>query len=110
MLRNETLGTQNSLKVLNYNNFNDKTRGVMNLKENAAIFFKTRFGLHTFFIKNTLDIVILDKENRVVKIKKGLKSNKLFFWNPKYDKVLELPSGSIKDLKLNIEHILKFDL
>jgi uncharacterized protein len=77
----------NQLKTVK--SFSDNLFGFINEKENTAIMFNTRFGIHTFFMKFPIDIIILDKNNIVVKIKKNLQPNEIFFWNPKYSKVIE---------------------
>lgn len=86
--------------------FIDKTLGLIS-KDREGILMKTRFGLHTFFIRNPLDIIILDKNNKVKIIKEGLKPRKFFFWNPKFDTVLELPEGTIGKLEIKINDIIK---
>lgn len=65
------------------------------------IFLRTRFGIHTFFLKFPIDVLILDEKNRIVAIKQNLKPFRLFFWNPTYSRVLELPPGTIHALKLH---------
>ena len=51
-------------------------------------------GVHTFGMKFPIDVVVLDRNNIVKKIKKDMRPGKFFFWNPKYKKVLELPVGN----------------
>lgn len=64
--------------------------------------FKTRFGIHTFFLKESIDVVVLDRNFTVVKLKKNLKPNRLFFWDPKHLYLLELPKGTIETrIKVN---------
>lgn len=69
------------------------------LKRNTSLLFKTRFGIHTFGMHKNIDILILDADYKVVKIKKSLAPNKIFFWNPKYNFVIELSEGTIKKSK-----------
>lgn len=66
------------------------------------ILFKTHFGIHTFLLKFPIDVVILDGNYRIVKIKENLKPNSLFVWNPLYDTVVELPQGAIKEKKMKL--------
>lgn len=68
----------------------EKTRGLMFRDKINPIYFETRFGVHTFFVREPLLIVILDENDLVVKLKK-VNPWRLFFWNPKYSRVLELP-------------------
>ncbi|MDD2823092.1 MAG: DUF192 domain-containing protein [Candidatus Daviesbacteria bacterium] len=64
-------------------------------QSNQGMLFYTRFGIHTFGMTKNIDVLILDKEHKVVKINIGLHHNQLFFWNPKYNIVIELPEGSV---------------
>lgn len=70
--------------------------GLIGKDKPEAIYFETRWGIHTFGLKFPIDVVILDENNKVVVVKKSLKQNSLFFWNPKYSRVLELSSGFIR--------------
>ena len=38
-------------------------------KDPTPLFFKTRFGIHTFGVITPIDVLILDKNYKVVKIK-----------------------------------------
>lgn len=67
---------------------------------------KTRYGIHTFFLRESIDVIVLDHNLKVVKIG-TVKPNNLFFWNPKHSLVLELPRGTIKKTKTEIGNHLK---
>lgn len=69
----------------------EQIKGLMFVNKAEPVLIKTRWGIHTFGLRFPIDVLILDKSNKVVKIKKDLKPNKIFLWNPKYDQVLELP-------------------
>lgn len=79
-----------------------KVKGLMFKKDIKPYCLKTRFGIHTFFVREPIDIVILDKSNAVIKTKTSIKPFRVFFWNPKFDRVLELPKGFITKKKLSI--------
>ena len=64
--------------------------------DKKALVFKTRFGIHTFFLKLPIDVIVLDKNKKAVIIKRSLKPNRIFFWNIMYDTVVELPKNSIQ--------------
>lgn len=86
-----TLETGEAEGVLN------KTIGLIGARKPRPLFFKTRFGIHTFGLKFPIDVLILDKNDRVVYLRERLLPNRLFFWNPRFNKVIELPSGTILD-------------
>lgn len=61
--------------------------------------FKTRYGIHTFFMKYPIDILILDNKNRAVMLRERLLPNNIFLWNPIFSTVIELPAGTIQNSK-----------
>lgn len=85
-----------------------KITGLIGKKRAKIVVFRTRFGIHTFFLKFPIDIVIVSKDNKVVFIKKFVKPKRFVFWNPRFDTVIELPEGTIENLGLKIGSILKF--
>jgi uncharacterized membrane protein (UPF0127 family) len=81
----------------------------MILKRNAnGVVLNTRFGIHTFFMKQRIDVIILDKKREVVKVKMNLSPNSLFVWNPRYDTVIEFPSGVINKSNTEVGDKLDF--
>lgn len=87
----------------------DKSLGLLKRNSPKTLIFRTRFGIHTFFLKEPIDILILDKNLKVVQLKKNLKPNRLFFWNPKYFWIIELTAGSINESKIQKGDLLKFN-
>lgn len=79
-----------------------KLLGLIGRDRPESIFFRTRFGIHTFGVRFPIDVVILNTQNRIVALKECLQSNNIFFWNPLHNKVLELPMGTIKQKKLSM--------
>lgn len=76
-------------------------RGLM-WKKPESVFFKTRFGIHTFGMRYPIDVVILDKTDRIRNMQENLAPNKFFLWNPFWDKVVELPQETIRKNKLTL--------
>lgn len=91
-----------TLRVKEAKSWHDKSIGLIGKNKPFPLFLTTRLGIHTFGLKFPIDVLILDKSNRVVKIRGVLKPNSLFFWNPMYKKVLELPAGTLNNLKIKI--------
>lgn len=83
----------------------EKTRGLILTKEKKAILFKTRWGIHSFGVLYPLTILVCDKEMKVVKIK-SMKPGRFFFWNPKYENIIELPE---KNIKVHLKDKLKIE-
>lgn len=109
MLKNASLGISIDSKVIHLKSIKDKTLGAIRFND-KILFFETRFGVHSFFVKAPIDIIVLDKDKKVVKIKKSLLPKRIFLWNPKYFLILELPKDSIEKLKLKVGHIIEFNL
>lgn len=77
-----------------------KTIGLLTTKTPEALLLQTRWGIHTFGMKYPIDAVVLDNKDQVISFKFSIKPNRFYIWNPKYNKVLELPAGTIEMLKL----------
>lgn len=77
-------------------NLKEKIQGLIGKDKPQALLIKTHFGIHTFGVKFPIDVLILNKKNKVVAMKKNLQPKRIFVWNPLYEKVLELPSGTIE--------------
>lgn len=80
----------------------DKTIGLLGKKKASAVVLKTRFGIHTFGMKFSIDVLILNKENEVVTLVENLQPNLIFVWPPRFDTVIELPAGEIKKQGITI--------
>lgn len=103
---NQSKNTSLSDNLKGANSFSDRIFGLLKKSNPRCLMFKTRLGVHTFFIKNPIDVIVLDVDFKVVK--RGMvKPNNLFFWNPKHSLVLELPRGTIKKTKTEIGNHLK---
>lgn len=85
-------------------NLKEKIQGLIGKDKPYTLLIKTHFGIHTFGLKFPIDVLILNNENKVVSIRENLKPNRIFLWNPRYEKVIELPKGTIRknEIKLNM--------
>lgn len=83
--------------------------GLIFYKNPVGMILWTRFGIHTFFMKYPIDVVILDNKMSVVNMSRDLRPNSVFFWNPKYKFVLELPAGSIMRSRTEIGDRIKLE-
>lgn len=85
----------------------DNLSGLLKKSNPRSLLLKTRLGIHTFGLKTVIDIIVLDRNNRVAKLA-VVKPNSIFFWNPKYNLVLELPKGAIKKSKTKFNDLVNF--
>ncbi len=88
----------------------DQTLGLLKKSQPRSLLLKTRFGIHTFGLKEDIDVAILDKDFKIVKLKESLKPNSLFFWNPKYSLVIELPKETLKKTKTSLGCLLELKM
>lgn len=58
--------------------------------------FKARFGIHTFFVSNPIDVIILDNMGRIVKLIENFKPNKILFWGFTIFTVIECEKNYIR--------------
>lgn len=77
-----------------------KTKGLLGTKSPYPLLLQTRFGIHTFGMKFPIDILILDNKNKIRAVKENLKPNRLYLWNPKYKRIIELPNHTISSKKI----------
>lgn len=89
-----------TIRVRSRNSIWGKSIGLLGYKKVQPIFFQTRFGIHTFGMRVPIDVLILDKNKGIVRLIENLKPNRLFFWPPRYNNVIELPEGTIRKLKI----------
>lgn len=89
------------LKVKKLKNLKDRVIGLIGKEQATPVMIETRYGIHTFFLKFPIDVLILDDQGKVEVFKESLSPNRIFIWNPRYRTVLELPEGTIK--KYNIQ-------
>ncbi|MGC9603549.1 MAG: DUF192 domain-containing protein [Minisyncoccia bacterium] len=106
-VKNRTRGVILCEGVLVAKTFNDKANGLSGKDAPAAIFFKTRWGIHTFGVKFPIDCVITDNNFEIKGLEENLKPNRFFFWQPKYKNVLELPAGTISKTGTRVGDILE---
>lgn len=88
----------------------EKIAGLIGKNEPENLLITTRFGIHTFGLKFPIDVLILDNTNKVVSIKQRLKPCRIFLWNPVYEKVIELPSGTVKEKSIELHDTIDLTL
>lgn len=91
-----------NIKVKKLISLKQRTLGLIGAEKPYPISFKTRFGIHTFGLNFPIDVLILDKNNKVFSIRRNLLPNRIYVWNPKFDTVIELPVGFVSSSKIKI--------
>ncbi len=81
------------------NNFWKRLSGYMFRKKPhvPGILFITSSSMQTTFMRFELDIIFLDKDNKIVKFLKNVKPWRFTIFYKNTSKVLEVPSGKIQE-------------
>ena len=77
--------------------------GKKNIKK--GLFFPKTRSIHTFFMKEKIDVIMIDKENRVLYFKKNMAKNKIIIKKKAYH-TIELPCNSLNNIKVNDKLII----
>ncbi len=91
-----------TIKAKSAHTFLERLFGLLNPKNPRIMVFHTHFGIHTFFMKTPIDVILLNDTNTVVKLKSFLKPNKFFLYHPQYSTVIEMPKGAIHKYRIKI--------
>ncbi len=70
--------------------------GKDSLPPGHALLIKPCNGVHTFGMRFPIDVIFLDRENRVVAVSENLRPNHLSSLHFRAASVIELPAGTIK--------------
>lgn len=92
-----------TLKVKECKTFKSKLKGLMFKKEKldyGIVLYRCN-SIHTFFMKQPIDICITDKNNKIIFLRENLKANKIIFPIKNGYFTYELPLNSVKYLKIN---------
>lgn len=106
---NTTRQTTLAQNIIEAKSLIDQSLGLLRYKTPTAMLIKTRFGIHTLFMKYPIDVLVLDKSNHVVAIKENLQPNKVHFWNINYTTILEIPAGTIHKTKTTLNDQLSIE-
>lgn len=85
----------------------EKMKGLLGAREPYPLLLKTRWGIHTFGMQFPIDVIVFDSRNVVRAIKENMQPNSFFFWNPRYENVLELSEGVIKHSHASVGDVLE---
>ena len=88
------------------NTFFKKFLGLMGKKNiNKGIFFPKTNSIHTFFMRDEIDVIMIDKKNTVVYYQKNIKKNKIIIKKEAYH-TIELPKNSLNNININDKLII----
>jgi hypothetical protein len=91
-LRNRTTDVMIYDRLLMADSWLRRSVGLIGNNQKSGMYLFTRFGVHSFGMKQTLVIVICDT-NWMVRQISLLRPWRVVFWNPTWSHVIELPKG-----------------
>ncbi len=85
-----------NIEIRNCNTFLSKLIGLM-FKKNINYGLRIRCnGIHTFFMKECIDIILTDKENNILYTYKNVKPNRIILPKKHVYYTYELPKNTLK--------------
>ena len=81
-----------SIKIIECRSFFSRLKGFM-FKRNIdyALLFNRCNSIHTFFMKENIDVIMCDKDNNIIYYFNNLSKNKIIWPKRKVYKTIELP-------------------
>ena len=80
------------IKLIECKTFYTRLKGFMGKKNiDYALYFNHCNSIHTFFMKENIDVILCDKNNKILYFYPNLSKNKIIFPKKNVTKVFELP-------------------
>ena len=96
-----------SIDLYECKSFFSRLKGFMFTKNiDKALLFDRCNSIHTFFMKENIDVIMCDNDNKVLFVYKDLTKNKIILPKKEVRKVFETPSGYF-DIKINERMMIK---
>ena len=87
--------------VIEANNFIKKFIGLMGKKNiNKGMFFPKTNSIHTFFMRDNIDVIMINKDKKIIYYQTSVKKNKIIIKKEAHD-TIEFPKNTIKQNILN---------
>ena len=87
--------------------FKKRFIGLMRKKNiKTGLFFPKTRSIHTFFMKDNIDIIMIHTENEIIYFKKNVPRNRIIIKKEAYH-TIELPKNSINQLKIGNKLTIK---
>ena len=91
------------ISIINCKSFFSRLRGFMfKRKIDYALLFNICNSIHTFFMKCNIDVIMCDKNNKILYYYNNLSKNKIIWPKKNVYKIIELPVNYF-DIKTNTE-------
>lgn len=91
------------MKIKIAKSFKDKLIGLMNKKNiDYGLLITNCKSIHTFFMLENIDILLLDQNNRILMINRDVSPNKILIYkNKNKTNILELPANTSINYEVN---------
>ena len=99
-------------EVIIADTFFNRLKGLLgrnSLGAKEALVIKPANSIHTFFMRFSIDLIFLDKQNRVIQVKENIKPFRLIFSSLKVLSVIELPTNTITDTQTQVGDIISVE-
>ena len=103
----KVLINNHKFELIYANNFKKRLFGLMgkkNIKE--GIFFPHCNSIHTFFMKEEIDVLMVDKDSIIKWIYPSLKKNKIIY-KKNINIIIELPKKTIEEFSIKVNDKIK---
>lgn len=91
----------NNIDIYECKTFFSRLRGFMFKKNiNCALLFNNCNSIHTFFMKSNIDVIMCDKNNKILYYYRNLSKNRIIWPKKNVYKTIELPVNYF-DIKIN---------
>lgn len=89
------------MKIKTADKFFEKLKGLMFIKNFNYILKLKCNGIHTFFMKTNIDVILTDKNNKILYIYRNVKPNRIILPKKNVTYTYETPVGCLKNIKVN---------
>lgn len=79
--------------------FWEKIIGLADNRPGDAVYFRTRWGIHTFGLSEPIDVLVLGERGEFGVLFRKLPPGQARFWNPKFRQVFEFPAGTLSEIE-----------
>jgi len=108
---NKTKNTTVAEEAFLANTFSSRVKGLLGRKDfrpPEALIIQPCNSIHTFFMRFTIDVLFVDKNNKVIKSIPHLKPFRFTLIYFKASSAIELPAGTIETTSTQQDDILSF--
>ncbi len=103
---------QIKIPIKNAVSFSSRLKGLMGKTNiNYGMYFKNCNSIHTYFMKEEIDVIGLNLQNEIIFLEQNVKPNKIIWIHRSLKKtsILELPKNTSSHLKIGDKLFFEFE-